>query len=249
MELNRNNSAAETAGGAGRRRVFLMRHGHVDYFDPALGAGADPRLAPLTDLGRQQARAAAQALSEAAIDAAYCSGLPRARTTAALVLEAANPGLAIQDAPGLEELKSGVFFTQRKAEFAARLRYSIEAAGDPGATFLEGGERFADAYARSTDAFRAILLAGDWKSALIVAHEGINRMLLAWACEAGLKGMKAFEQDLGCINVLDFDLTPEEGPGGGLQIERAIVKAVNITPYDYLKHGMPQTSLEALFEA
>jgi len=52
---------------------------------------------------------------------------------------------------------------------------------------------------------------------------------------------------LACVNVLDFDITARED-GAGLQIERRIIKAVNVTPYDYLKHGMARTSLEALFE-
>lgn len=232
----------------GRRRVFLMRHGHVDYFDPALAEGADPRLVRLTEAGRAQAEAAAKALAEARFDAAFCSGLPRTRETAEIVLANRAPAPDLEDAPGLEELKSGVFFTARKTEFAARLRYSIEAAGEPGATFLEGGEVFAEAYARATQAFAAILKTGGWQTALVVAHEGINRMLLGWACEGGLRAMKAFEQDLGCINVLDVDLVPAPARDG-LEIERVIIKSVNVTPYDYLKHGMPLTSLEALFEA
>ncbi|GAB4523887.1 MAG: histidine phosphatase family protein [Parvularculaceae bacterium] len=230
----------------GRRRVFLMRHGHVDYFDPALARGADPRLVRLTEEGRAQARAAASALAEADFDAAFCSGLPRTRETAECILAGRDPAPPLEDAPGLEELKSGAFYTARKMEFAARLRFSLEAAGEPGATFLEGGEVFADAYARATEAFERILIGGSWKTALVVAHEGINRMLLAWACDGGLKSMKAFEQDLGCINVLDVDLVPAM-VGGGLEIERVIVKSVNVTPYDYLKHGMPLTSIETLF--
>jgi len=46
----------------------------------------------------------------------------------------------------------------------------------------------------------------------------------------------------GCINVLDFDLR-EDG-----EIERTMIKSVNLTPYNWLKHGMNLTSLEALFE-
>ena len=41
----------------------------------------------------------------------------------------------------------------------------------------------------------------------VVAHEGINRLLLSWACGSGLGAMGAFEQDTGCVNVLDFDMT------------------------------------------
>jgi probable phosphoglycerate mutase len=76
---------------------------------------------------------------------------------------------------------------------------------------------------------------------LVVAHEGINRLVLSWAAGAGLHAMGGFEQDTGCVNVLDFDMK-------GNEIERPIIKAVNLTPYNYLKHGMNLTSLEAIFE-
>ncbi len=32
------------------------------------------------------------------------------------------------------------------------------------------------------------------------------------------------------------------------EIERALIKAVNLTPYNYVKHGMNLTSLEAIFD-
>ena len=77
---------------------------------------------------------------------------------------------------------------------------------------------------------------------LIVAHEGINRLLLSWACGSGLNAMGAFEQDTGCINVLDFDLALDGSIG------RTMIKSLNLTPYNWLKHGMNLTSLEAIFE-
>jgi probable phosphoglycerate mutase len=42
--------------------------------------------------------------------------------------------------------------------------------------------------------------------------------------------------------MLDFDLA-EDGT-----VLRTMIKAVNLTPYNWLKHGMNLTSLEALFE-
>ena len=35
--------------------------------------------------------------------------------------------------------------------------------------------------------------------------------------------------------------------GGGAEIARILVKAVNLTPYNYLKHGIDLSSLEAIF--
>ena len=80
-----------------------------------------------------------------------------------------------------------------------------------------------------------------------MAHEGINRLILSWAAGTGLLATSAFEQDTGCINVIDFDMVPAEDGSPGLEIARTLIKAVNLTPYNFLKHGMNLTSLEAIF--
>lgn len=229
--------------GTGRRRIYLMRHGHVDYFAPDI---SDPRSVVLTELGRAQAAAARQALAGIEFDIAVHSGLPRTIETAEIVLGGrAAPSPAPE--PGLEELKSGWLLADSREELAARLAFCFDAAGAPGARFLPDGEAFADAEARITGAMERLITGTLWKTALIVAHEGVNRILLGWATGGGLATIGAFEQDLACINVIDLDVTARELTDG-LKIERAILKAVNVTAYDFVKAGLPRTSLEHLFE-
>ena len=228
--------------GTGRRRIFLMRHGHVDYFAPGL---TDPRVVPLTEEGREQAAAARDALSSVDFDLAIHSGLPRTRETAAIVLE--GRALSPTAEQGLEELKSGWVEAKSREELAAMLAFSFDDAHLPGASFLPDGESFVAAESRIVAAMDSLIARADWRTALIVAHEGVNRIILGWACGGGLKTIGAFEQDLACVNVIDLDITRGEG-GHDLQIERAILKAVNVTPYDYLKGGLPRTSLEHLFD-
>ncbi len=230
--------------GAGRRRLYLMRHGHVDYFAPGL---TDPRMVPLTDEGREQAEAARDALQHATFDIAVYSGLPRTKETAEIVLSglASPPPLVARE--GLEEVKSGWIQAITREELAARLAYSFDGADEPGACFLPDGESFVDAETRITAALRDLVLASDWRSALIVAHEGVNRIALGWACGGGLATVSAFEQDLCCINLIDVDVTPS-ADGEGLQIERMAIKALNMTAYDYVKKGLSRSSLEHLFD-
>ena len=129
-----------------------------------------------------------------------------------------------------------------RAELIARMKDRFNKASEPGATNHEGGEAYAAAQHRAVAALARLLQEPGWHTALVVAHEGINRLVLSWACGAGLGAMGAFEQDTGCINVLDFDLDAARG------IERTMIKSVNLTPYNWLKHGMNLTSLEAIFE-
>lgn len=227
----------------GRRRLFLMRHGHVDYFAPGL---KDPRSVPLTETGRLQAQACRDALRHISFDAAVASGLPRARETAEIILSVHPEAPDIRNDENFEELKSGFLKAESREELAARLAFCFDDAGDPGARFLPDGETFAAAEARIVDGMQNLVRGEAWRSALLVAHEGVNRIILGWACGGGLKSIGAFEQDLCCINVIDIDVVPAST--GGVAIERAVLKAVNLTPYDYAKAGLPRTSLEHLFE-
>lgn len=230
----------------GRRRVYLMRHGHVDYFSEAVIRARDHTIATLTELGRAQAEAAGAALREAPLDLAISSGYPRTRETAELVLAAHPAAPTLLDEPSLVELKGGTLRFASREEAAAAMHAQFVSAAEPGATMF-GGEVFADAQARAVAALEALLTGPLWSCALIVAHEGINRLILSWACGAGLAGAPAFEQDTACVNVLDFDIAPDAD--GHPQVARAIVKLVNATPYNWLKHGMSRTSLEAIFAA
>ncbi|MBI1392493.1 MAG: histidine phosphatase family protein [Alphaproteobacteria bacterium] len=234
------NAIPPAAGG--RRRVFLMRHGHVDYFQPGL---TDPRTVSLTEEGEAQAAAAGEALSAVGIDVAAHSSLPRTRQTLEIVLARRKALPDVATLPGLEELRSGTVMASSREELAAWLAFSFDEAHLADASFLPGGETFAAAERRIVAELERFIVSGSWRSALVVAHEGVNRIVLGWACGGGLATIGAFEQDLGCINVIDFDLTPT---GDGVAIERSIIKALNVTPYDYVKDGLPRTSLEHLFD-
>lgn len=230
--------------GAGRRRIFLMRHGHVDYFAPGL---TDPRGVSLTDEGREQAAAARDALKHARFDIAVFSGLPRTKQTAEIILAGNDAPPALFAHEGLEEIKSGWLRAESREELAAMLAFCFDQADAPGASFLPDGETFAAAEARIVAALRELILTREWRTALIVAHEGVNRIALGWACGGGLATVAAFEQDLACLNIIDVDVTPAED-GDGLQIERMVIKALNVTAYDFVKKGLSRTSLEHLFD-
>lgn len=75
-----------------RRRLLLMRHGAVEYFDATGQPIRDPLSVSLTAAGEAQARSMGAAIASAGvpIDRVITSGLARTRQTAALVLQAAG---------------------------------------------------------------------------------------------------------------------------------------------------------------
>ena len=223
-------------GTAARRRVVLMRHGHVSYYDAA-GQPLNPKTAPLTGEGRAQARAAAAALAGVPFDRIVCSGLPRTRETAEIVAE--DRGLAVEDDPGFLEIRAGRFRLIPKEERTAAYLYGFESATLPDARFA-GGDVIAEVQARVVGALERLLAEPGWTHLLLAAHDGVNRLLLSWACGAGLAGVGTFDQDYGAFNVLDFDV--EDG-----RVRRRLLKAVNVTPGNLAKAGAYETSMEQVF--
>ncbi len=226
-----------------------MRHGHVDYLHRRVVESGNTSIVPLTALGREQATASGKALAHVAFDIVMSSGYPRTRETMERVLaENANPVPAPETEPGLVEVHGGrITGAASRREMAAAMAFQFDAAAQPGARMFDGGEVFTDALSRAADAIQRLLARPGWHTALVVAHEGINRLVLGWMTGNGLNAVQSFEQDLACINVLDFDLVPSAS-GEGTEIARRIIKAVNLTPYNYVKHGMNLTSLEFIFE-
>lgn len=229
-------------GTKSRRRIYLMRHGHVDYLNKDVVASGGINHVPLTPRGRSQAEAAGKAFAHIRFDRAASSGFPRTRETAEIVLSFQKEPPKLETLPDLIEIQGGNMTpVKSREELIERMNENFSRAAHPDATNHDGGEVFAKAQARAVGTVTRLLAEPGWHTMLIAAHEGINRLILSWMTGAGLAAMAAFEQDTGCINVIDFDLRDGE-------IQRPLIKAVNLTPYSYLKHGMNLTSLEAIFE-
>lgn len=224
-------------GTTGRRRIYLLRHGDVDYYQ-ADGRRVDqPDLVPLTEEGRRQAGLMAGLLAEVPFDRALHTGMPRTVETATLVLAGRDVPLAA--AGPFREIRLGRVDDLPADRVHAEYVYGIENAAEPGARFARG-EAFAEFHARIVDALVALLVTPGWTRLLLVAHGGTNRAILSWASRAGLPGMSVFEQDTCCLNVLDADVIDGE-------IVRRYIRLHNMTPYNLSKHGNYLTSVEQTF--
>ena len=154
-------------------RMLLARHGQSEW--NALGrwqGQADP---PLSELGRRQARAAAERLGT--VDAIVSSDLERALTTAAIVAEALGVGPVLVE-PRLRERSAG--------EWSGLTRDEIEA-GWPGylAGHLRppGFESDASLLARTTAALADLAAEHADAELLVVTHGGVVYVIEA---DAGL---------------------------------------------------------------
>jgi probable phosphoglycerate mutase len=218
-----------------RRRVYLMRHGEVEYFT-AEGRALRPERAQLNADGRRQAEAAGRALADVPLDLALSSGLDRAAETARLVL-GERPVPLVTD-PRWREIETGQVGDLPGATPQAVERAVLGALPpslSPDDRFL-AGETFASLRERVTAAWGDLLGRPDWKSSLVVAHGIANRTLLSHLLGAGLAAIGALEQDAGCINLI------EVGADG-----RCLVRLLNFTPGNPAKRGMDLSTLEGLY--
>lgn len=223
-------------GTVARRRIYLLRHGHVAYYDDA-GRPLNPKLAELTERGRAEARAAGALLAGVPLDRVVCSGLPRTRQTAELVAE--GRGLTVEEDLAFLEIRAGRMAGVPKERREAEYIYGFERADAEGACFA-GGDAFAAVRDRVVAGIERLALEPGWTHLALVAHDGVNRVVLSWACGAGLCALAAFEQDYGCVNILDVDVL--DG-----RIRRRLIRAVNLTPGNPSKAGIHETSMEVAF--
>jgi probable phosphoglycerate mutase len=220
-----------------RRRIYLMRHAEAAYLKVDGTPVADTRLAGLTANGEEQALRQADVLADVEFDRAICSGLLRTRATAAFILAGrAKPALEI--VPGLEEIRGGDRH-QPIADVAGWIRHVANPwadAAQPNSRFL-GGERFLDFEHRVLPAFLDAIGDPNWRTLLIVAHGGVNRLILNHVMNLPWQGAVSIEQDACCINIVDVDMA--EG-----RVVRYLIRGVNITGYNLNKAGISLTDME-----
>jgi probable phosphoglycerate mutase len=211
-----------------RRRLYLMRHAQVRYFQ-----GIHPEEVVLTDEGRRQAQAAAEALRDVRFDRVVTSGLARALQTAHLVA----PGLVPEERYAFREIESGDIRGLDPDEVQAMMTTAFRGVVPLETRFL-GGEAIGALVDRVVGELDRLLADEGWDVALLVLHGAVNRAILSRAIMGERVFLGGFEQAPGCINVLDVD-------AAGV----FVVRAVNHTPYDPAHVEAPRaTTMEQLWE-
>jgi probable phosphoglycerate mutase len=223
--------------GARRRRLYLFRHGAVDYLQPSGEWVDDPDAVHLNDKGRSQADAMAAIFSDIFVDRAICSGLPRTRQTAEIVL--AGRELELEERPALEEIRPHKNAAAGGYDVYDDVAFSHWRANDPEARFF-GGERYGDFYRRIETAVQALIAEPDWNNLAVFAHGGTNAAVLGWVTGTGLNAFGLIDQASGCLNIIDFDVT-DDG-----EIRRRVVRAMNITADDPVMRHRHSGDMESL---
>jgi broad specificity phosphatase PhoE len=190
----------------GATRLVLVRHAEPD--EPELGRVCGHTDVLLGPAGRRRAAALARALAAVPLAAVYASPLARALETARPV--AAAHGLEPVVRPELRELDFGEVDGLRFEEIEAGFPKLVRAWADaPESVRFPGGESLADLRARALPAALAIRDAHPGGSAVVVAHAGVIRVVLADALGLPDGALFRLDQAHGGVSVVDWlDGTP-----------------------------------------
>jgi alpha-ribazole phosphatase/probable phosphoglycerate mutase len=183
-------------------RLFLVRHGQVVGFDRLLANGHTD--VDITEVGKIQMESLAERLRLVNIQAIYSSDLKRAETGARIL--GRYHDVIHHIGPELRELYFGDWEGISMAEIndsypgeLERRRKDIKNFRPPG-----GGESMLDLSERVIPCFQKILEEQKGKEILIVAHGGVNRIILCNALGLDLMNVFNIQQDYGCLNIIDY---------------------------------------------
>ena len=217
-----------------RRRIYLMRHGAVIYFDGD-GRPVKPDNVALSEEGRTQAENAGDLLATTPFDRVITSELPRTRQTAEAVLSRQAPGQTVPTVEALaefNEIQGGRLEDIPNTQLGQAFMGAFRPVVDEATRFL-GGESIGELLDRVLPAFDAVLADTGWDTLLMVLHGGVNRALLSRVLTGRRMFLGAFEQAPACINVLDVGFSN-------------ILRAVNINASDLIHAGTRNTTMEDL---
>ncbi|MDT9001964.1 histidine phosphatase family protein [Paucibacter sp. APW11] len=223
-----------------RRRIYLMRHGAVSYFDGA-GKPVLPEQVSLNEQGRAQAVAAGRHFAAEGVrfDRVIVSGLPRTVQTAALVLEHSGQSqLQPEVWPEFQEIRGGRLGEISEADLHEAFTGLHSGQLHEGQRFLHG-ESIGELLDRVLPAIGRLRSDPGWDCALLVLHGVVNTALISHALSGGQRLMfGSIVQSPACINVIDVGSEPGDW----------LLRVSNFAPTGALHVDERHTTMEALLE-
>jgi len=179
--------------------IYLLRHGEIEHGEEKRFVGQVDL--PLNEKGLQQACVWRQKLKTGLFEKIYSSDLSRARQTALII--AGDHNGKVQSRPALREINLGAWEGLSVAEAQARFPEDWQRREKDLVTFRPpGGESFTDLAVRIEAVFNQIV-QGHKGDIFIVAHAGVNRVILCRVLGMDLANLFRLGQDYGAMNLIE----------------------------------------------
>ncbi len=205
-------------------KIYVARHGETTWNAVGRAQGrSDPDLSPK---GYAQSLVLLERLKDRPISAIYTSTLRRSILTAMPIAE--HFGLPIRQQSELDEIALGIMEGVEFENIDERVRAEWERFRENRLTYrIPGAENYADVSNRVKPFKERILRDHEEQEILVVAHRGVNRMLVGLLMEMTLEEAVNIEQANDCLYLIQRDGKPRvsyflngEAKEGLLFIER-----------------------------
>ncbi len=181
------------------KTIYLLRHGNI------LQTNCERRYIgqidlPLSADGVRQAHLLQSEFRGKEISAAFCSDLVRSIDTARIICQGLTANLIIR--PDLREISMGEWEGKTFREISQAYPEEYVKRGENIAGYrIPGAESFGECRERVVEAFNEITKKVEG-NILIVAHAGVNRLLLGHILGMPVENIFRILQNYGCINVI-----------------------------------------------
>ncbi len=182
-------------------RVYLVRHGQVaDGPTHRYHGSSDIGLSPY---GVRQLEELAAQLAAVPLAGVYASDLTRALSGAEIISRGRE--VTPQAIPEFREVHFGAWEGLSFTEIAERYPAELEARFRDLSTFrIPGGESLLDVSSRVLPRLNDLIDQHHQQAFLIVAHAGVNRVILSEALGLSLDHLFRLDQNYGCLNIIDY---------------------------------------------
>ena len=183
-------------------RILLVRHGATTLTAEDRFAGSSN--VHLSDEGQRQVASLAQRLEHESLHAVYCSPLDRTVETARILASPHGREIVVED--GLREIDYGRWEGLRRSEIERDFADEYAAwQEDPFTIAPRGGESGVNVLNRALPVMRRIVEENRHKNVLVVAHKGVNRILISSLLGFDVRGYRdRLDQSPAGLSILDF---------------------------------------------
>ena len=183
-------------------RIYLIRHGQVDGFEnfPIYGHTD----IELTEIGLLQMEKAAERLRLVDVSAVYSSDLKRSLAGAKIISRYHDSPLFSRQE--LREMGFGEWEGLTLEQIRKRFPEELEKRAKNVVHYSPPGhsESIAQLAHRVMGILKEILSKHSNSKIVIVAHGGVNRVILCHALGLDLGNLFRIQQDYGCLNIIDY---------------------------------------------
>jgi alpha-ribazole phosphatase len=186
---------------AGRTRLYLARHGELTTSKDWKYVGHMD--VELNDAGIKQISNLAERLKSESIEIILSSDLKRASKSAEIIGN--TLGVMPEAYNDFREINIGKWEGLTRHEIINNFQKEFEERSSNISTFqVENGESFLDVHNRVIPCLMSCLKKYSGKDILLVAHGGVNRIILCHALGLDINYLVRIDQSYACLNIIDY---------------------------------------------